>query len=217
MKDLLVAIIQSVFKYIVNPTVWSRVATDINAPPSQATPEAIQRVQSILEPDPRDVNVSRALDLANQQMQFILERSRMVETQSSGIEVLPIRGRSVENSSSDVVVSTSSETPSDPSSEPSNEVQQTNNGITPTSDGSGDSYEEFADDEIIVAHNLSIVSIGSATQSGELSSEYGATLSSDDISSSKSDKSVATTASLDSMNSSDSVEVLSISSDTPAP
>lgn len=212
MKDLLVAIIQSIFKYVVNPTVWSRVATDINAPSSQATPESVQRVQSILEPDPRDVNVSRALDLANQQMQFILERSRMVEMPSSGIEVLSIRGVSVENSSSDIAPSTSSET----SSVPSNEMQQTNNGITPSSDGSGDSYEEFADDEIFVSQNVSVVSVGSTTQPSEVSSEYSATLSTDEISSSKSDKSVTTTASIDSTKSSDSVEILSISSDTPA-
>ncbi|XP_055304634.1 uncharacterized protein LOC129569618 [Sitodiplosis mosellana] len=206
MKDLLVTIIQSVFKYVVNPTVWSRVAADINS----STPEPVLRVQPFLESDPRDVNVSKALDLANQQMKYILESNKMAQIQPSGVEVLSIRGVSVENSTSDLAPSTSSEV-----SEPSNGAKQTN-GNTPSSDGSGDSYEKFAEDEIIISQNISVVSVGSTTQSSEISSEYSATMSTDDINSSKiCDKSGSTSvSSSDSTKSGDSLEILSISSDT---
>lgn len=209
LKDILVAIIQSVFKYVVNPTVWSRVAADINSSPSRATPEPIQRVQSISEPDVRDDNVSKALDLAKQHMQYLLEQKQQSQIQSSGVEMLAVRGISTEKSSSDIT-----------SSVPSNLTQQTTEGI-PSSDGSGESYEEFAEDEIINVQNVSVITVGSATtQPSEISSEYSATMSTDDVNSTKSndqsDSSGNTSMSLDTTKSAgDSVEILSISSDTP--
>lgn len=211
LKDILVTIIQSVFKYIVNPAVWSRVVADINSSPSRATPDPIERVQSISEPDVRDENVSKALDLAKQHMQYILEQKQQLQNQPSGVEMLAVRGLSTEKSSSDI-------TPSN-SSEPSNLTQQTTESI-PSSDGSGD-YEEFAEDEIINSQNVSVITVGSATtQPSEISSEYSATMSTDDVNSTKSndqsDSSESASMSLDTTKSAgDSVEILSISSDTP--
>lgn len=212
LKDILVAIIQSVFKYIVNPRVWSQVAADINSSPSRATAEAVQQVRSISEPDVRDENVGKALDLAKQHMQYLLEQKQQSQIQPSGVEMLAVRGVSEEKSASDITSSTSSE--------PSNLTQQTTEG-TPSSDGSGESYGVFAEDEIINVQNESVITVGSAsTQPHDISSEYSATMSTDDVSSTKSndrsDSSGNTSMSLDTTKSAgDSVEILSISSDTP--
>lgn len=70
MKDLLGTIIFSTFKFLVNPTIWSRVAVDINqasqptpAPTTNQNATETSRMQAIQEPDIRDLNISKALDL----------------------------------------------------------------------------------------------------------------------------------------------------------
>lgn len=100
MKDLLVTIIQSVFKYILNPTIWSRVASDLNSGRSDEDSVPLQRAQftqSIPGSDIRDINISKALDLANKQMEYlankqILEQKRVDAAQmsSSGVQVLAV-------------------------------------------------------------------------------------------------------------------------------
>lgn len=233
MKDLLVALIQSVFKYVVNPTVWSRVASDINSSPSRATPEPIQRIQSITDSETRDVIVSKALDLAsqcNQQVQYLLDHHKMSQIQpSSGVEMLAVKEASSEKSTSDNTLSTGSELSNstqeyvEGTQQTTDSSQQTSFSIrsfvdTPSSEGSGDteSYEEFADDEIINSQNVSVVSIGSTTQPSEISTEYSAKITTDSVN--LADKSSSTSMSIDSTKSThDSVEILSISSDATAP
>lgn len=215
LKDLLVAIIKSVFKHVLNPTIWSRVAVDLNTSPSRATPEPNQRTQSVTESDIRDENVSKALDLAHQQIQFFMAQQRVSNAQPSGIEVLAVRDVSVEKSGSDMTASTCSEPSNGTAPSTGSEVWNSTEPNSTPSDGSGDSYEEFPEDEIIIAQNVSVVSIGSATQPSEISSEYSAT---DGNESTKSnDRSNNSSISMDTTKSTgDSVEILSISSDTTA-
>lgn len=86
MKGLLVTIIHSVFKYLLNPTIWSRVVADVSAAQAAGTPPPTQRVEVVSDSDLRDINMSKALDLANQQMQFI-KQSQM---HPSSLEIIPV-------------------------------------------------------------------------------------------------------------------------------
>lgn len=223
MKDLLVTIIQSVFKYLMNPTVWSRVAADMTSTSSpQGNADPMQRIQSVSEPDLRDINMGKALDLASQHIQLILETKRN-EVQPSGVETLAIKaaGLAVESA-------IASPLPMGPrkrcgkeslNEEPSN-VEQLDSDLL--SDGSLESYVHINASEINVPPRRSVISI-SSQPSGIASECSTTTVSTDYISSTKSSDSSATSitshssaksVAYDDMNSSgDSVEILSISSD----
>lgn len=215
MKGLLVTIIQSVFKYILNPTIWSRVASDINTSTVHQIPD-MQRVQTVTDSDIRDVNVSKALDLATQQMQLILEHKKieMATIQPSGIEVLAVKAAEGDKSSDDITPSTSAEQTNE--SQYKYEIQSRTQA-TPSSDGS-ESYEEFVDDAEIVSTNISVVTVDDTQPFliTEISSENNAT--EDSANSPKFSGTFNNTSSLsnNTESSDDSVEILSISSDTPA-
>lgn len=208
MKDLLATIIKSIFKYVVNPSVWSRVAADMNTSTlSSPVTDTNQEIQSPSRMDLRDLNLSKALDLASQ---LILDRKILKissENKPSGIEILAVDATSDKNTSDIMQITTDSST-------------YTTELSTDSTSSSEKSFEEFASDEMIqmnVFQNVSVVSVNDTQSIG--TSEHSTTISTDGIGSSKlSDESNSTSTTFDSTNSSsnDSVEVLSISSDTTA-
>lgn len=212
MKDLLVTFIQSMFRYILNPTVWSRVASDINSSQSEDATPPIQRVKSNSDTDLRDINIGKALDLANKQMKLLLENKKLEtsQIQPSGVEVLAVKGSESDKNVNGLSPSTSAETAS---------------ARMEPSEGSTDSYEEFEVDELQASHRVSLISVNDSLPStvsaidahgSELSSEYSGRMSTDSAQSAKiTDRSeLSTSSSSDGTKlSSDSVEILSISSD----
>lgn len=240
MKDLLVTIIQSVFKYILNPTIWSRVAADINAQPDEPrTPNASQRFELQTDSDLRDINMSKALDLANQQMQLILEHKKveLSQLQPSGIEMLAVKESPDTNTSqsdlspasssvasrtelSDENMSKSETLPISSSAETASQMSESE-----SLGASTNSFEAFHADDIATAAKVrdsiislpstvnnsqpSTVSIGDS-QSSENLSEHSATISSITTNSNKSMDDDLNDGNVSS--DSESVEILSISS-----
>lgn len=215
MKDLLVTIIHSMFKYILNPTIWSRVASDINSSQSEASATPIPRVQLVPETDIRDINMSKVLDLAtkmqclnlnlmNQQLEKNVEGSQI---QPSGVEVLAVKPTESDKSTSGLSPTSSAETASQ--MEPS--------------EANSDSYEEFENDELLTSHKMNVISVSESlpstvsindTQPGEFSSEYSGRMSTDSGHSARSNNQSELSTSSSMKSSGDSVEILSISSDT---
>lgn len=208
MKDLLVTIIQSVFKYILNPAIWSRVASDLNSVQSEENSVPVQRVQSIQSisgPDIRDVNISKALDLANKQMELILDQKRSDGTQmpSSGVQVLALEeGKESANDSSLSTTATGT----------SNEENY-------------DSFEMLEEHEMISLQDIDVMSIDDnrpstvSTANDQLKEQTpeNITITSTDSTSSSNQNSnnrseISTSDSMQLCN--DSNEILSISSDT---
>lgn len=205
MKDLLATFIHSVFKYFLNPTIWSRVAADINSSQSEETMTTpVQRGQSISDSDLRDVNMGKALDLANQQMQLLLEQKKIdiTQIQPSGIEILTVKAAESDISMNGLSPTSSAETVSQ--MEPS----ETNS----------DSYEEFEVDELISSNKMSVISVSESLPSTVSmnthdSSEYSGRMSTDSaLSARMSDRSEISSSSSSTKLSGDSVEILSISS-----
>lgn len=237
MKDLLVTIIQSMFKYILNPTIWSRVAADINSQTDEPmTPNSAQRADSPFDTDIRDVNVSKALDLANQQMKLILEHKHnaLSQMQPSGIEMLAVKESTENASKSDLSLATSSGI-ADPISElsdsskcevlPVSSGAETASQMSPSLTGSTHSFEAFQLDDIVLSAKVqdSLISLPSTetdslqtsvsigdSQSSENPSIYSATISSTNSNNKSADELSDGATSSDS----DSVEILSISSGT---
>lgn len=234
MKDLLVTIIQSVFKYIINPTIWSRVAADVaSSSSSEGNSERAQNIPLVGGHDLRDINVGKALDLANQHIQLILEtrKNEISPIQPSGVEILAVTG-TVSSVSTASATSSLSLSPSSSSTAPDfsqvaakNHVNNATNMPTEEQqnnhmeddDTSNESYEEIGD-ELVMSQNISVVSIND-TQPSEMSSTTTTsttttTASTEYISSLKSSDTSSTSFTSDSTKpSSDSVEILSISSD----
>lgn len=224
MKDLLVTIIQSVFKYFINPAVWSRVAADVaSASSTEGNAEHVQRIQSVSGHDLRDVNVGKALDT----IQLILESKKMEtsQIQPSGVEMLAVTAQI--SSSTSASEADSAPMPrienniENKSIKSQNEVNQQNekNQLTDEyrlSDASTESYEEIGEDELKSSQDTSAVTIND-TQSSQFTSEYSPTISTECISSTISSYSSGTSNTSDSTKpSGDSVEILSISSEATA-
>lgn len=238
MKDLLVTIIKSIFKYILNPTIWSRVAADINAQPNETpSPSAYQNIDFQTDSDIRDINVSKALDLANQQMQLILEHKKIELSQlpPSGIEMLAVKESPENTSRIDLSPGSSSiasraeysdENTSKSEILPVSSSAETASQMSESLGASSNSFEAFQADDIATAAKVrdslislpstvndsqpSTVSIGDS-QSSEHLSEHSATISSATNSNKSMDDELN-----DGIVSSDSesVEILSISSGT---
>lgn len=236
MKDLLVTIIQSVFRFILNPAVWARVAVDINAQANEAvtTPNSSQRVELQSDSDIRDMNVSKALDLAHQQMQLFLEHKKMElpQLQPSGIEMLAVKELAENTSISDLSSSRSRTELSDDGNTSKSEIltislsAETASQMSDSMVGSTNSFEAFQvdDDDVATTENVkdSLISLPSTvndslpttvsigdSQSSENPSGHSATISSTNSNKSADELSDGVVSS-----DSDSVEVLSISSGT---
>lgn len=239
MKDLLVTIIQSIFKYILNPTIWSRVAADINAQSDVTnSPNVGQRIESQFDSDIRDLNMSKALDVANQQnslMQLILEQKKieLTQLQPSGIEMLAVKESAENTSRSDLSPASSSvasrselsdENTSKSETLPLSSSAETASQMSESLAGSTYSFEAFQVDDIATSAKIrdslislpstvndsvpSAVSIGDS-HSSENPSEHSATISSTNSNKSGDELSDGAVSS-----DSDSVEILSISSGT---
>lgn len=126
MKDLLKTIIYSVFKYLINPSIWSNVYSNVNstghvthAHSVSATVETL-RIQSITsgEPDIRDVNLGKALDLANNRIKLALLESTssqipFSENIASSVQLLSIDEANESSESTSTVPSESPILPSE--------------------------------------------------------------------------------------------------------
>lgn len=200
MKDLLVTIIQSVFKYIINPTIWSRVAADVTSSSStEGNTERIQRVEMTTGPDLRDVNVGKALDLATQHIQLIIEtkKAELSQIQPSGVELLALSAEAASIAPVLSAMSTASSLMSSASSssftteKPKNvtnlnaeqQQQQQKQKIEKDDDehrlsgASTESYEEIGSDDILLLQNSSVISINDTQPSSEISTTTTTTAS----------------------------------------
>lgn len=120
MKDLLKTIIYSTFKFFLNPGIWSNVYANVNATAQTNQTHVVGnmvetvRIQSITsgEPDIRDVNLGKALDLANNRVRLALLESTssqllLSERTTSSVQLLSINNESSEkiNASADATKS----------------------------------------------------------------------------------------------------------------
>lgn len=244
MKILLAPIIVSTFQYVINPTIWSRVASDINAQVNApSTPTAAQRAELQSDRDIRDVNVSKALDLANQQMRLILVQKKIELPQQllpSGIEMVAVNESPDEDDTSRSDLSAGAAFSiaeqlemSDENLSKSDISPISSNAVTasPLSDslaGSTNSFEAFQLDDIALSAKLkdSAITLPSTandsvrttvsigdSQSSENPSECSATPSTTSSKQSN-DKCVHGLNDGTTSSDSDSVEILSISSGT---
>lgn len=219
MKDLLVTIIQSVFKYIINPAIWSRVASDLtSSSPTGGNTENVQRVEMVSGPDLRDVNVGKALDLANQHIQLILETKKIEisQIQPSGIEMLAASVSPSTSTSSSAAATSSAAAVEENNgndviqfqTEPQNDNQLEDE--CSRSIGSSESYEEILDDAYLLELNASLISINDSP-SDDMSTT---TVSTEYISSIRSSDNSGTSITSDSTKPFyDSVDLISVSSD----
>ncbi|XP_031636671.1 uncharacterized protein LOC116349398 [Contarinia nasturtii] len=213
MKDILVTLIKSMFKYILNPTAWSRVVADVASSSSRDPVEPVQRIEVLPLSDIRDLNVSKALDLANNQMKIISEKMEMLNIQpsggeSSGAELLALKAKSSDTSSTDTAPSTSKE-----------RLNYDDDQQNESNSSSDKSFEEFGEEEIQhsfhLPENISIVTVNDTQLSVSTPFDYdGSTEDTSQNLTKSTDKSDILTIS-DSNKSNSSVEILSISSDAP--
>lgn len=90
MKDLLVQIIKSVFQYILNPTIWSRVYADTNTSTSNQSFLSVgSRMQSIPGTSSNH-DMSLSVDLVQKKV-FISNSTNSIEIISSQLETLSIK------------------------------------------------------------------------------------------------------------------------------
>lgn len=111
MKGILTTIIHSVFKFLLNPTIWSRVVADLNTTSSTELRPSTSQLRQIQDGDLRDANLSKALDIVDVQLKFLLtQKSTQITSvsQPSAVEILPITETTAQNSTNDI-----SETSSD--------------------------------------------------------------------------------------------------------
>lgn len=72
MKDILKVMIYSIFKFILNPTSWSGFTAAARNPHIEVPPPQGQIAQAV---DIKDVNMGKALDLANSKIQLMLNEN----------------------------------------------------------------------------------------------------------------------------------------------
>lgn len=135
MKDLLKVVIYSVFKFILNPHIWSRVANE------STMPQNTQR-QSI-ESDIKDVNLGKALDLANSKIQLILTETAITQAiqthlETSRVQLLPIKNNATSSNERKRKLSASD-------TSPSSSKNSSNNATTES-----DSFDEINEVEFIL-------------------------------------------------------------------
>lgn len=72
MKGILTTIIHSMFKFVLNPTIWSRVVADLSPTSSMESRPSTSQLRRIQDGDLRDANLSKALDIVDVQLKLLL-------------------------------------------------------------------------------------------------------------------------------------------------
>lgn len=87
MKDLLVQFVKSIFTYIINPTVWSRVYADTNQPSPAPQPNYIETLpRQSQAPDIRSLEV----DMSNNKLKLTFASSSLMDVLAAGVETLSL-------------------------------------------------------------------------------------------------------------------------------
>lgn len=105
MKGILTTIIHSVFKFVLNPSIWSRVVSNLTPTPSRESRPSSSQLRQIQEGDLRDVNLSKALDIVDVQLKLLLTQKStqtISVSQPSAVEILPITETAEQNSTEDI-------------------------------------------------------------------------------------------------------------------
>lgn len=166
MKDILVVVIRSIFQFILNPASWNRyTATTQN--PQHEVPRSQHQVTSGV--DIKDVNLGKALDLANSKFELMLTESAISAAIKGYLPPPSIQRTSSTEGESSVMPLISQNKASDASSstnsfKPAKEEHLESSGIeclatnhdnssdsstSPTSES--ESYEEITYDELVSA------------------------------------------------------------------
>lgn len=102
MKGILTTIIHSMFKFVLNPTIWSRVVADLSPPSSMESRPSTSQLRQIQDGDLRDANLSKALDIVDAQLKLLLtQKSTTSVSQPSAVEILSIAETAEPNSTKD--------------------------------------------------------------------------------------------------------------------
>lgn len=186
MKDILKVMIYSVFKFILNPSSWSGFAAAVQNAQSEV-PQRASVSQITSGVDIKDVNMGKALDLANSKMQLILTENVISAAikahlpppsvqRTSSIEGAVIVERQINQL--DESDATSCPNPSKSHSAPSGIQQLVDADEKISSDSSSgrpsdsESYEEITYDELVSAthvYELAMVDIGPLSAEGQTS------------------------------------------------
>lgn len=105
MKGILSTIIHSVFKFVLNPTIWSRVVADLTPTSSMESRPSTSQLRQIQDGDIRDTNLSKALDIVDVQLKLLLtQKSTQITSvsQPSAVEILPISETAEQDSTNDI-------------------------------------------------------------------------------------------------------------------
>lgn len=105
MKDILTTIIHSVFKFVLNPTIWSRVVSDLRPTPTMEATPSTNQLRQIQDDNLRDANLSKALDIVDVQLKLLLTQKStqaICVSQPSAVEILPISETTEPNSTKDI-------------------------------------------------------------------------------------------------------------------
>lgn len=101
MKGILTTIIHSVFKFVINPTIWSRVVADLSPREAEESRPSISQLRQIQDADLRDANLSKALDIVDVQLKLLITQKStqtISVSQPSAVEILPISETTEHNS-----------------------------------------------------------------------------------------------------------------------
>lgn len=190
MKDILKVMIYSVFKFILNPTSWSGFASTAQNDVPQR-PSVSQVAPGV---DIKDVNMGKALDLANSKIQLILTENAIsaaikahlpppsVQRTSSIEDALTVE-RQINPLEDEASRTTSSYNSSSRPSAPSGIQKLPDTDETTSSDSStgrpsdSESYEEITYDELVSATHVGVL----AAVEIEPLSEEGQTSLSDEL------------------------------------
>lgn len=188
MKDILKVMIYSIFKFILNPTSWSGFAAAAQNVQNEV-PQCSSQSQIASEVDIKDVNLGKALDLANNKMQLMLTENAISAALEAHLPPTDVQNASPIDDQMNVKRQISEFEASDVSSssntsismyqlhlEPSGIQRLPDTNQTTSSDSSGgptsesESYEKITYDELIAATAVDVAASpeGQATLSDEL-------------------------------------------------
>lgn len=173
MKDILKTMIYSVFKFILNPTSWSNFATAVQNGQNEV-PQRSSVSQIASGDDIKDVNMGKALDLANSKIQLILTENAISAAIKAHLSPPSVQRTSsiegtvtVERQSNHLEASEAklSSNPSNSHWGPSGIQQLADKDESTSSDSSAgrpsdsESYEEITYDELVLATHVDVLAM----------------------------------------------------------